>query len=573
MGDDEGRAPEPQSVLPALSSVDLDDLLHELLDRVGQVVTSRERLRELLNAVVGIGVDLDLRSTLERIVRAACRLTEARYGALGVIGPDRMLVEFINHGIDDDARAAIGELPRGHGVLGLLIEEPRPIRLHDIGEHPRAYGFPANHPPMRSFLGVPVRIRDQVFGNLYLSEKQGGAQFDQDDEDIMVALSVAAGAAIENARLYAQTRRRQRWLEAAAEITAVLLGEVRRTEALQLVARRAREVAEADLSLVLLYDAPGGTLLVEVVDGAEPALIGSTVSVAGSEFRAVVEEHHFTVVDDLGPAADWDLPLHTGTALLVPLRFGGEALGALVVAYREGSTGFADDPDVALVQTFAGQAALALERARAQEEREQLAVLGDRERIARDLHDLVIQRLFAAGMQLQMAVQLLPKPEARKRIDAVVDDLDTTIRDIRGAIFELRQAAPDSLRGEVRSIVDETRGALGFRPELRIDGPVDSAVPEEVGSALLAVLREALSNVARHAHAGTVSVRLVARGDRVELTVSDDGRGLPPADPEADAGAGNGLPNMRRRAEDLGGVCTVEPGTAGGSVLTWRVPT
>jgi signal transduction histidine kinase len=213
-----------------------------------------------------------------------------------------------------------------------------------------------------------------------------------------------------------------------------------------------------------------------------------------------------------------------------------------------------------------------LERARAQEEREQLAVLGDRERIARDLHDVVIQRLFAAGMQLQMAVQLLPKPEARQRIDGVVDDLDLTIRDIRGAIFELRQTGPESLRGEMRSIVDEARAALGFRPELRLDGPVDTAVPDEVRSALIAVLREGLSNVVRHAQASSVSIGLVARGEQVELTLADDGCGLPRAGPDASAGAGNGLRNMRVRAADLGGVFTIETGTAGGTVLTWRVP-
>src|SRR5689334_5232635 len=231
---------EPLSLgLGPLSRVRLDELLQEMLDRVGEVMTSRERLRALLDAVVGIGADLDLRSTLERIVQAACRLADARYGALGVIGPDRMLVEFINHGVTPAERAAIGDLPRGHGVLGLLIEEPRAIRLEDITQHPRAYGFPPNHPPMHSFLGVPVRIRDQVFGNLYLAEKGGGEQFTQDDEDLVSALSVAAGAAIDNARLYAQAERRQRWLLAAAEITSVLLGEVRRTEALELVATRA----------------------------------------------------------------------------------------------------------------------------------------------------------------------------------------------------------------------------------------------------------------------------------------------------------------------------------------------
>ena len=554
-----------------MSRVDLDVLLHEVLDRVGQVLTSRERLRALLDAVVGIGADLDVRSTLERIVRAACRLTEARYGALGVIGADRMLVEFINHGIDDATRAAIGELPRGHGVLGLLIDEPRPIRLQDITEHPRAYGFPANHPPMHSFLGVPVRIRDQVFGNLYLSEKHGGAQFDADDEDIMVALSVAAGAAIENARLFAQTRRRQRWLEAAAEITGVLLAEVRRTEALQLVARRAREVAEADLSLVLLVEPGDGVLRVEVADGGDPALVHRLVAVAGSEFAAVLEEHHFVVVDDLGSAAVWGVALHTGTALLVPLSFGGEALGALVVAYQPGGSGFADDLDVALVQTFAGQAALALERARAQEEREQLAVLGDRERIARDLHDVVIQRLFAAGMQLQTAGQLVVRPDARNRIEGVVDDLDATIRDIRGAIFELRQTAAGSLRGELRACVEEASVGLGFRAQLRLDGPLDTVVPERVRPALLAVLRETLSNVVKHAQASAVAVTVTAGAGQLELTVTDNGRGITPS--SASGTAGNGLANIRARAEELGGLCTIQPGATNGTVITWHVPT
>src|SRR6185312_15658239 len=243
--------PEPPSLgLTPLSRVRLDELLQEMLDRVGEVLTSRERLRALLDAVVGIGSDLDLRSTLQRIVEAACALAGARYGALGVIGPDRLLSDFITHGIDPATHAAIGDLPHGRGVLGLLITDPHPVRLPDIRKHPRSYGFSPKHPPMHSFLGVPVRIRDQVFGNLYLAEKRGGAQFDQDDEDIMVALSVAAGAAIENARLYDLTRRRQRWLEAAAEITSVLLGQIQRTEALQLVATRAREVAEADVAMV-----------------------------------------------------------------------------------------------------------------------------------------------------------------------------------------------------------------------------------------------------------------------------------------------------------------------------------
>ena len=560
----------PSLHLSPLPRVRLDELLQELLDRVGEIAASRERLRALLDAVVGIGTDLDLRSTLERIVVAACRLTDATYGALGVIGPDRTLVEFVTHGLSPERRRLIGDLPRGHGVLGLLIEDPRPIRLPDITAHARAYGFPANHPTMRSFLGVPVRIRDQVFGNLYLADKRGGGQFTDEDEELMVAVAVAAGAAIENARLYAQMRRRQRWLEAATEITAVLLGEVNRHSALQLVAARAREVAEADLTLVMIYDEPADALTVEVTAGEVPdGLLGATVQGARGDFRAVVADRHITVVEDLGKATEWPVELQTGTALLVPLAAGGETLGALVVAYRRGSVVFAEDPDVALVETFAGQAALALERSRAQDEREMLAVLGDRERIARDLHDVVIQRLFAAGMQLQGTAHSTGRPELRARIDAVVDALDTTIRDIRGAIFELRTPAAGELRGEIRAILAEAGASLGFRPGLSLDGPVDSAVPEPVRPALLAVLREALSNVVRHARASSVEVSVCLAGGRMVVTVADAGVGI-------GIGVGlsgtGGLTNMRRRAEELGGSCTVSPGDPGGTTLTWSVP-
>ena len=551
--------------LPPLSGVELDDLLQEVLGRVGEVVASRERLRALLDAVVAIGADLDLRSTLQRIVEAACRLAGARYGALGVIGDDRMLIEFITLGVDPQTHAAIGDLPRGHGVLGLLIDEPRPIRLDDITRHPRAYGFPPNHPPMHSFLGVPVRIRDQVFGNLYLAEKEGGGQFGQDDEDMVVALAVAAGAAIDNARLFAQARRRQRWLAAAAEITGVLLGDVLRTEALELVATRAREVAEADLAMILLRD--GDELVVEVAIGCDRSLFGARVTVSGSEFAAVLDDRHLMVLEDLGRAANWPFPLATATALLVPLAAGDTSYGALVVAYATGTGPVLADLDVTVVESFAGQAALALERARAREEREMLAVLGDRERIARDLHDVVIQRLFAAGMYLQTTAQLAGNPKVRTRLDTVVDDLDTTIRDIRGAIFELRGPAPGGLQSELRRIVHEARPGLGFRPELRLDGPVDTAVPEAVCVALLAVVREALSNVAKHAQASSVQVHLAAGWGEAVLTVTDDGVG-----PGTGESGGHGRRNMAARAADLGGTASIVAGSGGGTVVTWRVP-
>jgi signal transduction histidine kinase len=545
--------PRPSLGLRPLSRVRLDELLQEMLDRVGEVVTSRERLRALLDAVVGIGTDLDLRSTLERIVQAACALAGARYGALGVIGKDRTdLVDFITHGMDPQTHARIGDLPHGRGVLGLLITDPRPVRLPDIRKHPDSYGFPPHHPPMHSFLGVPVRIRDQIFGNLYLSEKQSAPEFSEDDEEIVVALAAAAGVAIENARLFALARRRERWLAATQEITTVLLGTVRRTEALRLIARRAREVSGAALVMVLLYDEDSGRYTIEVADGdGDVALAGRTVA-GDADFGEPRR------IDDLRRVADWPGPVPAGPALAAPLSPAEGLQGVLIVT---------DDEDAVLLATFAGQAALALERARAQEERRQLALLEDRERIARDLHDVVIQRLFATGMQLQGAVHQAIKPEVAKRINTAVDDLDATIRDIRRSIFELRAPTGPSLRADLRDTVDTATQTLGFRPVLDTSGPVDSAVPDDIVPELLAVLREALSNIARHAHATNARVSLQARDHEIILTVEDDGVGIEPGR------ARGGISNMGERAHDLGGAFEVGPRTDGtGTLLTWRTP-
>ncbi|MEV4489687.1 GAF domain-containing sensor histidine kinase [Micromonospora coxensis] len=550
-----------------LSRVRLDELLQEMLDRVGEVVTSRERLRALLDAVVGIGSDLDLRSTLQRIVQSACELVGARYGALGVIGPDRMLHDFIIHGIDEELHAKIGDLPHGRGVLGLLIDDPRPVRMPDITQHPKSYGFPPHHPPMHSFLGVPVRIRDQVFGNLYLAEKQGAPEFTEDDEEIVVALAAAAGVAIENARLYALAHRRERWLAATAEITSVLLGEVRRTDALTLVARRAREVAEAELAVVLLYDEDAGQFTVEVVDDADGAargLVGAVLPASETTFAGSVTERRHELVENLAQSAPWPTPVVAGPAVVSPLAAADTLHGVLVIAHRPDAARATED-DVKLLGSFAGQAALAMERARGQEERELLVVLEDRERIARDLHDVVIQRLFATGLQLQSGA-MNARPEVAKRINAAVDDLDATIRDIRRTIFELRTPMSAALRTEIREAVDVAAESLGFRPTLDLDGPIDSAVPDAVRPDLAAVLREALSNTVRHAEASRVAVAVRVDAGRVAVTVSDDGVGCDPA------AARGGLVNLRERAERHGGEFEVRPVEPHGTELFWCVP-
>lgn len=559
------RVPDQPSLgLGPLSRVRLDELLTELLDRVSDVVDSRERLRSLLDAVVGIASDLDLHSTLERITSAACALANARYGALGVIGPDRRLIDFITHGISAEHHAAIGDLPTGKGVLGLLIEQPRPVRMPDITRHPRSYGFPAHHPVMRSFLGVPIHIRDQVFGNLYLAEKQDGAEFTEDDEAIVVALAAAAGVAIENARLYEVTTRRERWLSATAEITTMLLGTVERTGALQLVASRARQVADAELSLVLLLDESGQTLTVNVADGVGgEALIGTTLSASEEVFAPVVTQRRQQVVENLGKAAAWPAPVPGGPAVLAPLAAEDTPHGVLILAHADHRR---TDDHLPMLTTFAGQAALALERAQAREEREALLVLEDRERIARDLHDVVIQRLFATGLQLQTAARLATRPEVSERVTAAVDDLDATIRDIRTAIFELRTPAVAALRTQLREAVDTAATSLGFRPELTLDGPIDTAVPDQVRSDLLAVVQESLSNVVRHAKASRVRVRIVVAGGRLVATIGDDGIG------PAGIKERGGLVNLRERASQHGGTFTISAADPSGTVLQWSVP-
>ena len=370
-------------------------------------VADPQSLRRLLRAVVSVGSDLDLRATLQRIVESATELAGARYGALGVLDPSgSWLSEFITVGVDPDTRAAIGEPPKGHGILGLLIREPRPIRLPDLRAHPESFGFPPHHPEMRSFLGVPVVVRGEVFGNLYLADKVTEDTFTEVDEELVVALAAAAGVAIDNARLHARVR------------------------------------------------------------------------------------------------------------------------------------------DVVLVE--------------------------DRERIAMDLHDTVIQQLFAVGLSLQATMRRVDDPEVSRRIQLAVDDLDTTIKRIRSTIFALEAptTSTPNLRQQVLALTNELKPTMGLPIDVLLDGPIDSVTDAVVGDELVVVLREALSNVARHARASAVEVRITASRDQLTLSVSDDGVG--PGG--AAKSTGKGLGNMASRAERFGGTSTLQAGDARGSVLEWQVP-
>ena len=508
----------------------------------------------LLDAVVAISSDLDLGSVLSRIVEAACQLTDAQYGAVGVIGADGNLAEFITHGLDPHEREQIGSPPHGRGILRLLIDHPEPLRLEDLSRHPESYGFPPNHPPMRSFLGVPVRIRGTVFGNLYLTEKAHG-HFDESDTLLVEALASAAGFVIENARAYTLSERRRQWLQATADLVDDLQPPLDTGVALQRIAHSALAMARARCTAVVRTAGDP----VAASDAAVLAVASADVEALRRQVAALLERLDGAVL------APVDVDTGEVRALVVPLRahltdptalitFFGDEHNALEVEERE------------LLISFADQAALALDRAQAVADRAELAVISDRERIARDLHDTVIQRLFATGLTLQALSSGVSDLALSARVGRAVDDLDQVVRDIRGTIFELRHSGGESLQAQVRALVREYARFLGWAPLVRIEGPVDTAVPTEVAEHFVPVLREALSNLSRHAEARAAWVRVSAEQGELVLEVADDGVG------PTEGASHSGLRNARGRATGLGGPSSLTRRDGGGSVFSWRVP-
>lgn len=508
--------------------------------------------RALLEAVTAISSDLDLNTVLTRIVEAATQLTGARYGALGVLGSDPYLVEFVTTGVTAAQRASIGDPPHGLGILGLLIEQPETLRLDDLTRHPQAVGFPAHHPPMRSFLGVPVRIRGTVFGNLYLTEKDDGGGFTDRDEALVEALAGTAGFVIENARAYGLSERRRKWLEASATLSEVLQPPIELEHGLAELTRAARSMTGA-----------AATAVVHLEDGTAVHTV-SAESGTGSMVEAALD----ALDDRPWPRLDAD-PVDVGLegylATLVPLRTHLVSRGLLVILHLPGSTPMPAEERL-LLASFADQAGLALDRAQAIEDRSELAVTSDRERIARDLHDVVIQRLFATGLQLQSTALVAPADVAA-RIDQAVEALDATIKDIRGTIFELQHDDGEpSLRADLRRLAREYAPLLKFDPVVHTVGPVDSALPREVREQVPPVLREALSNLARHAAADHAEITVEVDDRELRITVVDNGVGI---GPEA---AESGLRNARRRASALGGALELTPRRPRGTSFVWRVP-
>ncbi|SDO60719.1 GAF domain-containing protein [Lentzea jiangxiensis] len=543
-----------------LGGLRLDELLDEMRDRLAEIGSTRDKMQSLLDAVLAVGAGLELDSTLQRIVQAAVELVGARYGALGVLGSRHNLSQFVYVGIDPETRSHMGHLPEGKGLLGLLIKDPRAIRLHDISEHAASVGFPPNHPPMHSFLGAPVRVRDEVFGNLYMTEKTDGGDFTADDEVVLEALAAAAGVAVENARLFERSRMRERWLEATAEINAQLLAGATAEDALRLIVQRAVELAGASWSAVLLLEGDELRTAAHAGNEAGPGRFAADAPV----FAEVLETAAPVMLEEAGEQLG-DLPGQAGPTVVVPLRAGTTVTGVLLSVREKDATAFGADL-MPLLASFADQAVVAIEFAENQNARRMVDVLEDRDRIARDLHDHVIQRLFATGMSLQGSLTWVTHPEVRRRVQKAVNQLDQTVLEIRTSIFDLQADSGDTgLRRRLLDIVAELTEGAELTPAVRMSGTIDSLVPDYIGEHAEAVVRETVSNALRHSRATELTLTVEA-GDSLIISMVDNGLGMP-----AEV-ARSGLRNLEQRATALNGVLTVGGEPGGGTRVTWRVP-
>ncbi|MFI7675252.1 GAF domain-containing sensor histidine kinase [Actinophytocola sp. NPDC049390] len=543
MSAESARAHQPADATTPPEARPLDGLF-DVQARLTESAKSRYRLQGLLDAVVAVGAGLELEGTLNRIVRTAVELVDARYGALGVVGTDQqeLLSEFVYVGTDDDARR------------GVVLENP-----HPIGE--------LSAQSRRRVLGEPIRVRGEVFGNLYLTEKRADdGEFTEDDEIVLKGLAAAAGVAVENARLFEESRLRERFMAASREVSSHLLGGGSSQDALSLIALRACELSGADCALLLLSD--GGRVVVRAAAGDGGAeMVGTALPVNEPLVADMFQMQGPEMIADLSTIVPATWRLSFGPAVAVPLRAGNVVTGALLAMRVRGGQRFPRE-HVPLLASFADQAGFALELAEKHRAQRQLDVLADRDRIAGDLHDHVIQRLFATGMSLQGTVRRITDPTVRRRVSRAVEQLDETVREIRTSIFDLHTTGTDassSLRRRMLDIVEELSADSDVTPSVRISGAVDTLVPEALAAHATAVLGEAVSNAVRHSHAASIVVTVEAGADLI-IDVVDDGVGMPPGV------ARSGLLGVERRAGKCGGMAVVVPGPEGGTRLTWRVP-
>jgi signal transduction histidine kinase len=537
-------------------------------------VRNRSRFADMLAAVVEIAGELELRAVLQRIIDLAAELVHARYGGLTIASANGELERFLWTGLSDEQARAIGPFPLGRGLLGELLGSAGPIRLAELGTHPAAVGFPPHHPPMTTFLGVPITDGERTLGSLYLTERLDGRPFTVEDESLLQLFAAAAAIALTNAHRYEESREQERWLTANYELTHDLLAGTDPDSQLTTIIRTARQLTDADYAVLFHTDPGRRHLVVRVADGAEaPTTIGRVLSIDASRAGQVFTSGTPMVIRDLwrdtrrAPWLSETLP-PLGPAALVPLGLADSALGVVVVTRLRGRLPFPHGL-LRMLESFANQAAVALRLARERTWREQVSVYADRERIAHDLHDQVIQRVFATGMLLTGTARLAVHPEVRERLDRAVRDLDETVRQIRATIYELENPpaqGTDDVRAALLAVTDRAVDALGYAPDVRFFLPADVDLPARLREHLVAAARELLTNVARHAAATRVGVTLSADDAHLSLTVVDDGVGLPAT------GRRSGLRNLAERALALGGdlVATARPG--GGTEVVWRVP-
>ncbi|GAA1154725.1 GAF domain-containing sensor histidine kinase [Ornithinicoccus hortensis] len=523
------------------------------------------RLGTLLTAVHDLGAGTDLDAVLHRIVVLACEASGARYGALGVIDerePDR-LARFITHGLTEQERAEIGDFPRGRGLLGRLIHDPRPVRLDDLTQAPDSSGFPPGHPPMRTFLGMPVRVGERVYGNLYLTEKADGQPFTVEDEQLVEGLSLVAGSVIDSLQERSVNAVQRQVMEGIWDVLRELLSEVDIEVLLPTVTAHLLDLTAAGAVAVVAVDETGRQQVL-AASGADAAASLAARREALEHCLATGEQVDLT--DPATPPAPDAAPRGDRTTVLPVHPRSGQVVALVVSGWRP-PAGMGEAQGQDLLRAFSLQVTLVLDQVDRENDQRLLALLEDRDRIARDLHDLVIQRLFATGLQLQGASRLAVRPEVLERLQSAVTELDATIRDIRATIFELQhRPGQSSLRADLRSLITSYASTLGFTPVGQFEGPVDSALDDDLQIHLLAVLREALSNVARHAGASSTTVRVTVADDVVTCRISDDGVGVPDHIKES------GLRNIRSRARARGGEVEIRNRDPHGTEVSWRVP-
>jgi signal transduction histidine kinase len=540
---------------------------------------SEGRLRALFAAGLAVTSELSLDALLHRLVEAASELTGARYAALGVISPNGSeLEQFLTHGIDEETRAEIGSLPRGRGILGVLIREARPLRLHDLAEDPRSVGFPPGHPPMRSFLGVPILLRGVAYGNLYLTEKQGGEDFTEEDEDLVTLLAGQAAVAIENARLYEASTRWSRQLQSLNEVGNALATETDLEKLLDLIVRRLRELLEARV-VALVLPVGGDDLRFAAVAGAGAEdLLGTSISRSESKSGAVLErrrsERIDSVLDDPEVHQEVSRRLEAHTGMWVPLIARGEAIGVLEIHDKEGPDARFSHDDFRLAEVFAARAAVAVELsqrvARDAVRRVVQAQELERQRLARELHDETGQALTSILLGLKPLEETLTDHPSRAALGELREQVVSALQDVRRLAVELRPAVLDDF-GLVPAL-ERLTDAFAEQSDVRIDfhsALGEARLPSEVETALYRVVQESLTNIAKHANARSVSVSIARRGSTVAAVIEDDGAGF---DPRAVRDGGVGLLGMRERLALIDGRLEVETRPGAGTTVVAEVP-